>query len=477
MVGLALCLAIPGCASQHDGPESGPYEPADVTDKIPDAATGEKTLPPTNERQLPDLTESSELSDYLLYAALNNPGLEAAFNRWKAALQRQLHVGMLPDPRFNYGYFIQEVETRVGPQRNSYGLSQLFPWFGKLELRGDAAKQAANAARERYEAAKLKLFYDVKNVYYEYYYLAKSLAVTNENVNLIKHLESVARSRYKAGAATHPDVIRAQVEFGKMQDRYLTLQDFRGPIVARLNAALNRPTDANIPWPSEIELEQVSITQEQLLSLLTKVNPEIRALEFDIARSRRNIELARKNYYPDITLGLTLIDTGDAVFGSPPDSGTNPVIAGVSINLPIWRAKYDAVVREAKALYYAARREKIERTNSLTSELKMAIYRFTDAERKIDLYRNALLPKARESLKVTEAQFRAASGTFTDLIDAQRIFLEFALAYERALADRGQALAKLEMLVGRQIAPHGNQSTLPNVISNESAKDLAEPNQ
>jgi len=475
--GLIFCLVIPGCASQDDVAESGRYEPLEVSVKIAETGTSEKVLSAPGERQVPDLAESSELSDYLVYAALNNPGLRAAFNRWKAALERQLQVKMLPDPRFNYGYFIEEVETRVGPQRNSYGLSQVFPWFGKLELRGDAAMDAARAAREHYEVAKLKLFYDVKEVYYEYYYLAKSLAVTNENVNLIKHLESVARSRYKAGAGTHPDVIRAQVELGKMEDRYLTLEDLREPIVAQLNAVLNRPVDANIPWPREIELEQISIPQDQLVGLLTKVNPEIKALEYDVARSRDNIELAKKDYYPDITLGFTLIDTGDAVFGSPPDSGTNPVIAGVSINLPIWREKYDAAVREAKSLYYAARREKVERTNSLTSELKMAIYRFTDAERKIDLYGNALLPKARESLKVTESQFRAASGTFTDLIDAQRIFLEFALAYERALADRGQSLAKLEMLVGREITGGGNQSTVPNVINKESSKDLAEAKQ
>jgi len=93
----------------------------------------------------------------------------------------------------------------------------------------------------------------------------------------------------------------------------------------------------------------------------------------------------------------------------------------------------------------------MEKANSLSSQLKMTLYGFRDAERKIDLYRDALLPKARESLKVTESGFRAAKSSFTDLIDAQRILLEFALSYERALADRSQALAKLEMLVNHEI--------------------------
>ncbi len=90
--------------------------------------------------------------------------------------------------------------------------------------------------------------------------------------------------------------------------------------------------------------------------------------------------------------------------------------------------------------------------------MKLATYRFRDAERKIDLYGDTLLPKARESLKVTESSFRAAGSNFTDLIDAQRVLLEFTLAYERALADCAQSLAKIEMLVGRGISDSDNKN-------------------
>jgi hypothetical protein len=90
----------------------------------------------SSRKQLPELNDASGLNEYLAYAALNNPGLEAAFNRWKAALEMVSQARTLPAPRFNYGCFIQEVETRVGPQEQRVGLSQMFPWFGKLRLRG-----------------------------------------------------------------------------------------------------------------------------------------------------------------------------------------------------------------------------------------------------------------------------------------------------------------------------------------------------
>ncbi|MBE3099270.1 MAG: hypothetical protein IMZ44_19305, partial [Planctomycetes bacterium] len=109
-----------------------------------------------------DLTEASGLNDYLAYAALHNAGLESAFNAWKAALERVPQVRALPDPRFTYRNYVEAVETRVGPQRNSYEISQTFPWLGKLDLRGDVAAEEAKAARCRLDAARLKLFYQVR---------------------------------------------------------------------------------------------------------------------------------------------------------------------------------------------------------------------------------------------------------------------------------------------------------------------------
>jgi len=225
-----------------------------------------------NTPSLPKLNEQSKLSDYLTYAALNNPGLEAAFNRWKAVLERVPQVKSLPDPRFKYRYFIEQVETRVGAQKQAFGIAQMFPWFGKLELRGNAAGEAAGAARQRYEAAKLKLFFQVKDAYYEYYYLARAIAIVEENIQLVKNFESVVRTRYKVAAGRHPDVIRAQVELGKLEDRLKTLQDLRGPIVAKLNAALNRPAEASLPWPKQIEEESVSFTDQELLEWMANSN-------------------------------------------------------------------------------------------------------------------------------------------------------------------------------------------------------------
>jgi len=389
-------------------------------------------------KNLPTLDEGSMLSDYLTYAALNNPGLEAAFNRWKAALEKIPQAKSLPDPRFSYGYFIEEVETRVGPQRQKIELSQMFPWFGKLRLRGDVALEAANAAQQKYEAAKLKLFYRVKKIYYDYYYLARAIAITKENMKLLSDLESVARTKYKAGIAPYAAIIKAQVELGRLQDRLKTLQDLRNPIVAKLNAALNKPSDASLPWPRAVREEMTKVSEEQLVAWLQENNPELKALEFMTAKEKAGIDLARKNYFPDIMLGVGMIDTDDAIIPDTEDSGKDPVVAMIAINLPVWYGKYRAAEREARARHLAALKQKADKENNLLADLQIALFNFRDAHRKIDLYRDTLVPKAKQSLEVTRQGFEAGKVDFLNLIDAERLLLEFQLSYERALANHAQ---------------------------------------
>ena len=457
MTGRAICaitavfLFAAGC-----GPtESPPAPPGPAA-----AATAPSRPPPGRHAAEPlsELPAKPTLADYLAYAALHNAGLAAAFDHWKAALEGVAQAKALPDPRFTYQYFIREVETRVGPQRQSFALSQTFPWLGKLELQGSAAAQSAAAARQHFEAARLKLFSQVKDAYYEYYFLWRAIAVAEENVRLLKLLEGVAQAKYRAAAARYSDLIRAQVELAKLDDRLRTLRDLRGPVMARLNTALNRPAAAPLPWPTAAAEEDISLGDEQLLAWLAKNNPELKAMDFEIARRKLQIDLARKDYFPDVTLGATYIDTSHAIGGMHPmEDGKDPVIAMVSVNLPVWWDKLAAGVRQARRSHLAAQQQKAERANSLSAELKMVVYRFRDAGRKIRLYRDTLLPKARQSYKAAEAAYRAGNVDFTDLIDAQRVLLEFELGYERALADRGRELGRLEMLVGREIPRAGRR--------------------
>jgi len=410
------------------------------------------------DEELPVLDESSTVDDYLRYAALNNPGLEAAFLRWQAAVEGANRAGTLPDPRFTYGYFIREVETRVGPQRQRFGVAQSFPWLGKLQLRRDAAALAAEAERQRYEAVKLDLFRRVKQAFHEYGYLVRAVGITEENVQLMTYFERVARARYKVGSANHADIIKAQVELGQLEDRLISDRDRLRPAVARLNTELNREPRSVLPLPGPQEAEPVEIDEAALFTAIGGA-PLLIAIEQTAERERVAAELARKGLYPDFTFSLDYLETGSALDPSTPDSGKDPVMAMVSLNIPLWRESSRTAQREAMHRRDAALLQREEEENRLAARLEEALFGFRDAERKVDLYGNSLLPKARQSLEVTQRAYSAEKAGFIDLIDAQRTLLRFRLARERALADRATKLAEIEEIIGGEL-PRGVEQAI-----------------
>ena len=397
---------------------------------------------------LPELDENATLEDYIKYALLNNPGLKASFERWKAALENVEPARTLPDPRLTYSNYIEEVETRVGAQRHSIGLAQTFPWFGKLDLRGEIALQSANAEQQRYEAAKLDLIYLVKTLYYELCYLTQAINITRENVTLVTYFESVARAKYKGGTGLQNAVIKTQVELGRLEDSLLSLQDLIKPITAKLNIALNRPANMPFPLPKIIPEEKYDLKDEDLLSILRIENPNLKVLDFIAAKEDLAVKLAEKDFFPDLTLGVNYIDTQPRSNMNQPDNGKDPVIANLSVNLPIWRQKYNAESRGAQARYRAAMNERIEKENSLIADLEMALYKLRDAGRKIDLYQYTLMPKAEQSVQINQQAFTSDKASFLELIDSQRILLEFQMQHKRVLADYAQRLAEVEKLAG-----------------------------
>jgi len=397
------------------------------------------------------LTEESALSDYLSYAALHNPRLQAAFAQWQASVARIPQATALPDPRFTFSYFIQEVETRVGPQRRSLALTQTFPWLGKLKSRGDAAARAADAAEQKYEAEKLGLFYRVKQAYYEYYYLARSVEIAEEHVQLLTYLEEVALTAYASGKGSHADAMKAQIELGKAEDLLQSLRDKRRPVMARLNAELNRPPAAPLSWPKKVDENRgTAIIDEQFLDWFRE-NPRFKSADFTVESRRADWSLAKKQFIPDLTLGVKVIDTDPARMPGIDDSGKNPVVATFSFNIPLWFGKHRAGARQKKAQYHAALAERTDLENKLTAELETALFDYRDAERKRQLYGGSLLPKAQQHFEVTQQAFISGEASFLDLVDAQRTLLDFTLALERAFVDRAQRLAELDMRVGHEL--------------------------
>jgi len=382
----------------------------------------------------------------LEYGAGNNPRLQAAFNQWKGAESTIAVQKGLPDPTLSYGYYFESVETKTGPQNQRFGLNQKIPGFGKLSMKKEIASDLAAASGARYQREKLNLGLEITQAYAELHYLKRSTEITEDRIRLVQNLEEVTRTRYKAGAPMAA-ILQAQVELGRLEDRLSSLAHLRTPQTARLNAALNRPASAQLPWPTNLPYQALEADAADLQIKIRSTSPELTELGYRIDQGDHQIQLAKRERLPDFAIGVQYIQTGDSAVPVA-DSGNDPIIGTIGITLPIWFGKNRAKIESAAYQKAAAQLALENRTQTLDADIRHALFQLNDADRKINLYTESLTPKAEQSLEVNRKGYEAGTMEFINLIDAERMLLEFELSYERARANHLVARAKLSQLTG-----------------------------
>jgi outer membrane protein TolC len=403
------------------------------------------------------------LAAYVAYGVLHGQEVRAAVADWQAARETIAQASTLPDPRFTFTEMLVPVETRVGPQQRSFGLWQTFPWFGTLSTGGEVQKATVRAAAARLQGALSRTAFRIKRAYFDLVYLTRAIEVTEAHLVLLSQWEAAARARYETGMVNYNDLVKTQVEMGMLENRLIELQDSYRPLSVQLNAALNRSGDTDVPRPratfkdngswidaslAGISLVGATLAETALADSLRRYNPELLALRNEAEHFQHAGQLARKKGLPDLTLGLTYIQTGPAIDPSTPDSGKDPVMASLSVSLPLWRGKYRAASQEAESRYLATRASRKEREDALLAKLATAHFGYREARRKVDLYAQGLLPKGRQALQAALAAYEAGSIGYLDVLDAQRTLLEFELAGARAVTEQHIHLAGMEMLVG-----------------------------
>jgi len=391
------------------------------------------------------------LDDMLRLGALQNGKLKARFYAWKAAVADIAKAKSLDDPQLTFKTFIEEVETRVGPQKYGYGISQKFPFFGKRWTHGGIATDVSRQHYAAYQKTKLDLFYQITDAYLEYWYLHTSIAVTKENEKLLSRLEKVAQDKFRGSQQSNQDLLKVQVELGKIANDLLSLEDYKVPLVARLNALLHREADTFIGVPELDTFRYAELSSEEVLyKALAENNPDIEKANRRIEETHKKVRLAKLDYFPDISLGVDYIHVDDGPLNVA-DNGDDAMAVMVKVNVPLWFQKQAGQLVSAKSHKRSAHAAHGQLMRDLASQLQLLYFKLRDAEREIRLYKDALIPKTEQSVDAAEISYKSGSIDFLSLIEAERELLNFRLSYYRAMRDYEQTRAELEMILGQSL--------------------------
>ena len=209
-----------------------------------------------------NFAHAQTLEEFFKIAAENNPGLRAEYKAYEAALQKVPQVSSLPDPTFSFGYFIESVETRVGPQKAKFSLTQMFPWFGTLKAQGDAAALMADAKFQAFLDTRNKLYYEVAAAYYPFYELNRIRKIERDNITILETYKAIALQKFQNGAGTMVNVLRVDIMLKDAQTNLRILDDKEKPLLAAFNQLLNRAQNEPVPV-----VDSLSVISFQIESL------------------------------------------------------------------------------------------------------------------------------------------------------------------------------------------------------------------
>jgi cobalt-zinc-cadmium efflux system outer membrane protein len=393
----------------------------------------------------------TSLLDLLTEAEQNNPQIQAARQGWQAAKQVPSQVSTLPDPQFN----LQQVN--VGSPRpfagytNSdfayigLGVSQDFPYPGKLRLRGEIAKRDADVVQQQYESVRRSILAGVQSAYFQLAYLSKTLGILESDGELLQQVEKAADARYRSGMGDQHDLLQAQVERTKLF-REITMHHLEvAKLQAQIKQLLNRPQSSSDIEPSELPETPLPYTFEELLSATKTQNPEISGAEKMVERQKLQVDLAHKDFYPDFNVQYMWQRTDPTQFRAY-------YMLSLGVRVPIYRGRRQrSELAQAEAELNRSRSESEVQSQQVAFEVRSEYESAQKTAELLKIYREGLLPQARAGFQAGIAAYQNNRQDFQALLASFLDVLHLDEEYWKSIAEREAALARLEQLTGRSL--------------------------
>jgi outer membrane protein TolC len=378
-----------------------------------------------------------------------NPSLESARAAVRAASERVGIESSLDDPR---------VMTRVAPLSISSDMSfgamveveQMLPWSGRRDARAKLARTEAEIRGLDIEELRVELAAEAASLWAELWLADRQLETNGHHGELLGDLRGAAEAQYVVGQASQQDLIQAELELARTIERRIRLEAARRDAIARINALLHRPPGASLPpLPANPAIAELPLeSSEELQAEAVGSRPALGAADASIRAAKSSAELATLDRRPD--WGLS------AIYDSMQEKDHSFQV-GVSVTLPVWRGRLDAVEREATAAVEEAESRRVELEDRVRLEVDLARRAVETAEEVARLYRDRLVPAAGDQFAAARAGFEAGRSPFFSVLLAENNLRDVTLGGHEATAELVRGIAMLDRALGRMpVAGEGN---------------------
>lgn len=392
--------------------------------------------------------------EVLIQEALQNSSqLKAAEKRWEAAKAMIPQAGAWMDPMLLFEGMSATKDigfTKYSFMQKKIGLSQQFPFPGKLGLKKKMARYDANMIETDYLHLKNMLISEVKMAYYELFFVNKAKEITEKNKSLLSDIAKLAETKYMVGQGIQQDVLSAHLELSKLDQKLIDLKREEAGIQLKLKTLLFRSKESSPIVPEEVKKTEFVVDREKLKKEALEKNPMLLEQKYLVDQSQASYKLAKKEYFPDFELTLKY---GQDKISAEVMGKENFIEAMVGFNLPIYFfRKQNKMVEEKADLLSSAQESFSYKQNELINDLEDKVSELKRNSDLLELFENGILSQAQQSFQSAQTAYQVNKVDFQTLLFSLSNLYEYEMNYYMSLTEYQKSLAELEVIVGQQVS-------------------------
>ena len=381
-------------------------------------------------------------------ALLAEPGQQAMQAKALALQELGVVAGELPDPMLRIGLNNFPLQsggfTTEGMTGAAVGLRQAFP-AGKTRvintrrfdfLASEMNQNAATRGRNVLTAA--------RQSWLELYYWERAHTLVTESRPFFDDLATITRSLYGVGRKSQQDVLRAELELSRLDDRLIEIERQR----SRARAALREWIGSDASRPVALKLPAwTNVPPYQTLQSSLIQHPMMQAADAQIDARVAGVDLAEQRSKPGWALDFGY-NYRDGSLPSGQDR-SDLITLGVTVDLPFFRKRsVDSTLSAALQERSAAKSSREQTLRRLRSQLEAEFARWNDLTRRLGLYDTLILGQASDNAEASMLAYQSDKGDFADVMRAYIIDLNTRIDHIRLQAERAQSYAVLANLGG-----------------------------
>jgi cobalt-zinc-cadmium efflux system outer membrane protein len=403
---------------------------------------------------IPNSYPQAQSLEVLVQEALqNNPKLKAAEKKWDAAKAMVPQAGAWMDPMLSFEGMsaTQDIGfTKYSFMQKKVGISQHFPFPGKLGLKKKMAKYNADMMETNYQNSKNMLTSEVKMAYYQLFFIDKAKEITEKNKALLSDVAKVAETKYMVGQGLQQDVLSAHLELSKLDQKLIDLKREEAGIQLKLKTLLFRSEESTSIVPDEVKKTEFVADVEKLKKEALEKNPLLLEQKYLVEQSRASHRLAKKEYFPDFELTLNY---GQNQMSAKVMGKENFIETMVGFNLPLYFFhKQNKMVEEKADLLSSSQQSLSYQQNQLINDLEDEVSNVKRNSDLLELFEDGILPQAQQSFGSAQTAYQVNKVDFQTLLSGLMNLYQYEMNYYMTLAEYQKSLAELEVIVGEQLS-------------------------